>query len=176
MKSIVISLFIVLSMFVSVADAQKRFFKSIDRLPENSTPESIERFMFFTNCAPVWVHLFTKSNKQVQINKKSVMDVIESRLRSARIFFDKNNYKKAPVPLYVSLRSVRNDTFEMSGISIQLSKAVQEIHDNMTGWATVWEDDKMIPYTNQHDILSNLSQMMDKFIAKYLRVNQKACA
>lgn len=177
--AVVIAVLLIVLGFVQ-AEAQKGFFKSIDRLPEETKIEDVEKFMLLTNCAPVHVVLSIKTNEQVQIDKKSIMNVLESRLRSAGIFFDKKDFgkeetKRVPVPLYVYVRSFRGRTLDISIVSISLLKMVQEIHNNLTGMANVWEEHRISPYSSEKDVSSVLSQLMDKFLTEYLRVNEAAC-
>lgn len=135
----------------------------------------VEQFELFTNCHPLAVTISEASQDWdvPGLTKADIQNAVESRLRGAHIY--------APT---FSLSSLNISIFIMRGvfsINLGLLKSLADgKHSQMYGAAKTWEDGVTGAYVRGvgggHFILSSLSQLLDRFIANYLRVNETACA
>jgi len=132
------------------------------------------QFTLFTNCQPLAVTV-TESSKDgdtIVLTKSDIRAAAESRLRGARIYAPKFSLPFLNVSIIIT-----KDAFS---VWLRLIKQLSDgTYSQMYGPATTWDDG----YIGIHGggfaggsfVLSSLSQLLDRFIADYLRVNEAAC-
>lgn len=134
-----------------------------------------DQFNLYTNCQPLAVTMgeASKAWDTVGLTRADIQNAAESRLRGARIYAPKFRLPFLSISIIVT-----KDAF-----SVRL-RLVKSLYDNtysqMYGPAATWVNG----HTGTHGggfgggsfILSSLSQLLDQFIADYLRVNETACA
>ena len=107
------------------------------------------------------------SAKDVRLTEDQVRAAVESSLRSARVYAD-----EADRLLLVSVHIVGG------AVSIGLLH-LKQLYDPMTGLtrpASTWNDSNVGTHDNDgRFILSGVSDLVDKFLVKYLRANTEAC-
>ena len=138
---------------------------------KDATQKSFDHFQLFISCErfALLVEELSAEALKIGLTKESIQNAVESRLRSARIFSPMrivNNY------LYVNVH-VGGRAF---AIMLQFNKRVFDTYTGTKGQATTWETGGSGTHGNRPDlILSALSQLIDEFLTKFLRVNDKAC-
>ncbi len=135
--------------------------------------QMVDQFLLFTNCQPLGV--IVRENKEgdtLGLTKADIQAAVESRLRSARLYTPKFAIPHLDIGLVII-----GDAFS---ITMHLIKRLSDdTYSRMYGLAVTWRNG----YTGTHGggftggnlILSSLSQLLDRFIADYLRVNEVAC-
>ena len=132
----------------------------------------IGRFKFFNECWPVSVHVATmgEHEKELLISEDIVRDLLETRLREARLY----SSLPAPVPL-LEVNIMALD----AAYSVELSY-IKFMDDEASGHsyhATTW-DTGMIgehPELTSGIILDALSALTDDFLDRFLEVNDPLC-
>ena len=134
-----------------------------------------ELFSLYTACSSVGLDvgdLPKEGAEAVNLTKKAVINLAESKLRSAHIYTSKEPY--------TAILEVNINIVGLSfGYTVGLYKGLSDPVSNHFDWANTW----MVGYTGTHGlsvsggdyILSLLSKSLDKFIVEYLRVNEKDC-
>lgn len=131
-------------------------------------------FALFTNCQPVTLTVDLDPGR-LALTEADIRNLVESRLRAAKIYTDE---VRAYMPIFSVQVNVVEDAF---GVQLELTKALYDkaLYDSgleFSGPAPTWS--RWITGTHNYSgggafILSALSQLMDEFLADYLRVNQK---
>ena len=127
-----------------------------------------DKFGLFTRCDPV--ALFVRSldsEDEAIITTDSIINVAESRLRSARIYSG-----EAVEYLYIGVTIVGS----AFSITTTFNKWLLDEPNGFRGTGTTWV--KSIVGTHRGDggfIFSLLSRQLDEFIVEFLRVNAEAC-
>ena len=131
---------------------------------------SLDRFKLFNECRPM--HLILESlpadAAEIDLAEASIQVAVESRLRSARLY---DSELTGPY-LYVNVNVVGR----AFNTSLEYNKPVHDLASDVTGVASTWD----IGFTGTHGggsnyILSTISELMDRFLVEYLRVNEAAC-
>ena len=134
------------------------------------THESYEYFKLFAECRPMDLlveHLSSKA-AEIGLTKESIRAAAESRLRAARLFSPESKQY-----LYINI-SVVGAAFS---ISVEYKKLVYDPLSDLTFSVITWIDGMTGTYSGQQSdyILSSLSEMLDRFLVEFLRVNEEAC-
>ena len=130
-----------------------------------------ERFDLFTDCSPIYlvVEPLDSEDRSSGLTEQSIRNVATISLRSAHLY----TKKEAHVFLYVRVTTAGNAVT----ISIGLYKGVFDRYTNEWGLANTWIAGMTGTYgRNAAKVLANTSRLMDEFLAKYLQVNEEACA
>ena len=132
-----------------------------------------ELFSLYTACSPVGLYvsdLPKEGAEAVNLTKEAVINLAESKLRSARIYTSKGPYT-AVLEVNLNIVGLAFDHI------VVLNKSLSDPISNHSDWANTWR----VRYTGTHGlrggdyILSSLSKSLDEFIVEYLRVNEKNC-
>ena len=126
-----------------------------------------EKFQFYNQCSPVslyWVEL-NEDAKKLGITEKTVRNLVESRLRSARIYDEKSESSLlAEINVFENYFTVYLGYFPVVrslggyGVAETWRKTASGTHKG-----------------NKNSILSPFPEYIDEFINEYLKVNQKDC-
>ena len=135
-----------------------------------------DRFELFAGCSPVGVTVekLSDDGKKIGLTVGDLQAAIESRLRAARIY----NANKPAVPYLRIVVVVQGPSF---AATVSFRKLlVDQTHTQLPGPATTWVGGYVGTHGSRgheagHFILSSLSQVMDRFIAEYLEINDSAC-
>ena len=129
-----------------------------------------EKFELYNKCRPIGlvVEGMSEDAKKIDLTREIVINFVESRLLSARIYGG-NSYEY----LYVRIGILGNS------VDIDTSFKKATVSYGEVGLATTWVAGKFGSHgsdaMSKDYILSGLSELIDKFIASYLKVNQKYC-
>ena len=142
-------------------------------IPEAYSEKSEEvanMFELFTACEPMYLHVNYSSTKPegANLTEKAIINSVESRLRSGRIFKSESlNYLEANV----------NIVGYGFNIALQFKRPFKDHRfPKLYGYATTWERSMTGTHGGTSDfILSKLSEMTDEFLVEYFRVNEKSC-
>ena len=144
------------------------------QLPENAQyaggDDASERFHLWTGCKPLWPHISTLDDDAFL---GSVRAAVESRLRGAGLFHDESGSMWLHV--YIDLGS--GSTFRMVvGLRKVLFDPITRLRSSVYSNTTVWQPYSAYGVAPQDTVRNVLADLMDRFIADYLRVNAEACA
>ena len=145
-----------------------------EQIDNKAIKQMMDKFDLFANCQPLAVTVTdaSKTENKLGLTKADIQAAVESRLRGARLYTP----KFATPYLRIGIMIVGN------AFSVHLhlvKRLVDDTYSQMHGLATTWMDG----FTGTHGggsaggsfILSSLSQVLDRFIADYLRINEAAC-
>ena len=129
---------------------------------------SLERFEFFNHCDPirVVVSLDIDEKYDPDLKEGAVQALIESRLRSARIYSD--SLRNAVLLVQVHIVGTAYS------ISVDFSKMVRDVASDTVALAGTWTSTTTGIHGGQ-EISSPLSSVIDRFLVEYLRANEAAC-
>ena len=129
-----------------------------------------ERFELFNRCRPVrlLVEGPPESAAETGLRKDAIQAVVESRLRGARLY---TNPGSGGAYLYINV-SVVDRAFR---ISLEYRRWVLDPVNDTSGSAATWHSGSIGTSSDASQILSAVSQLLDEFIADYLRVNESHC-
>ena len=158
-----------------LSDFHKRALEFGLELIDESFEEKAERFRLFNGCAPInlIVEDLPDDAANIDLAKKRIQTMAESRLRAARLFD-----AKALPSLYISIGVLvsENRRGGAFNINVQLRKYLRDSALNLNGFATTWMRGSFGTHGgNAGYILQGLSEFLDEFILEYLRVNEAAC-
>ena len=161
-----ISLILLISFCTMVPELQAEMSKE----ELHKIEELQKQFELFTACKPIdlFVTDLPPDAKKINLTEKAIINSMESRLRSARIFNDKSVYK---------LNVVINVVGDAFSISLGLIKILRDKHfPELVGIASSWETGVTGTHGGRANfILSSISGLVDEFLVEYFRVNEKAC-
>ena len=171
-KTLILSLLLALLAVPASADvlikAQKQ---KKDKQAEIDIERKIELFELYTFCSPLYLVVFElpeEGAKATGLTREAIENRVESRLRSARIYSEEPYDSR----LYV-LVNIVGAAFS---IEIGLLKGLNDPKSDHFHGAITWRSGSTGTYgTDGNYILSSVSKHLDKFIAEYLRVNEKDC-
>ena len=131
--------------------------------------ELLERFQLYTGCEPM--PLFVEAvpdENDIGLTRERVQTLVESRLRAARLFTDEG------------LRSYLHVTVGVFrpawAIGITFRKPVLDHASGLHHSADTWRSSSFGTHGGDSDyIMQRLSEEIDAFILKYLRVNEEDC-
>ena len=135
---------------------------------EMPSTQRANHFRLFSACRPMdlVVESLNDDAKEMGLTKDRLRMAAESRLRSAQL------YSEGQIEyLYVNVNVVGL----AFSISLVYKKGAFDEHGNV-GMAATWNAGKTGTHgRNPGFIISGLSELMDKFLVEYLRVNEAAC-
>ena len=141
------------------------------------TLDDIDRFYLFGACRPMSVMVYASQSGPVRF--KLSREVIEAaaklRLKAARLYpapHPEGPVKEWPPALVID--------FQMVGHSFHINLAYSKpVSDHLSGldfMAATWLTGFIGQHTgNPEFVMQALDQMLDRFVAEYLRVNREAC-
>ena len=132
--------------------------------------ETRKRFQLLTYCEPMFIAVESLNQHALKIGltMESIQNVVESRIRSARLF-DKQASKAY---LYVNVHIVG----PAYSIDVEFKKMLFDPLSLDTWPATTWHSASTGTHGgNSSYILSSISQHIDRFLVQFLRVNDEAC-
>lgn len=135
-----------------------------------SRQERLERFYLFTNCEPLYllVEYLPEDARRLNLSRTDIILAAESRLRSARIFTDKET---APT-LYINVNVVGL----ADSVHFELKKVLYDLDSQEFNFGATWRAGVTGLHGGQRDnILNAVDDLMDRFLVEYLRVNESAC-
>ena len=133
----------------------------------------MDRFALFNNCAPMHFGVISFSDdeedmKKIGLTEERVKFAVESRLRGARLF-------KADIGLPLLKVGVNVNAVAFT-ITFGYNKKLFDYAAGIDGFAPTWDDGMFGAHGQDANfIVSSLSELLDKFLAEYLRVNEAAC-
>ncbi len=129
-----------------------------------------DRFRLWNDCKPVrmFISVRSKAGTDIELTEDAVALAVRSRLRAAHL------YRKGTGAPILAVRV--NVAIQGFGVSIEFNKMVHDAVSNEMGFGVVWKSSSSGSHAGSGSyILSQVSQLMDRFIDEYLRVNEAAC-
>lgn len=153
--------------------------------------ESYGSFMLFNDCRPMKlvIEYWSDDATAIDLTKDALQATVESRLRPAglyvgsllAVFRGETNIRRAGLTVnHLRNLGLLSVDVEVAGpefsMSIEFSKILTDEFQN-SSHATTWDwANNNRPHGGSASyIVSTLSLELDKFLADYLRVNEKAC-
>ena len=137
----------------------------------DSAGKTISRFQLFSGCSPVSIRITELGNyaSDISLTEDVVRDLLEARLRSARIYNPvtplailEANIKVLKVAYRVKLSYIKYVEDDLSGVMHQAATWVEEI---------IGQNSKLTSGV----ILDDLSYLTNEFLADFLQVNDPLC-
>ena len=131
-----------------------------------------ERFGLFNNCAPFELlveHLPPDADK-INLNHDALVATAESRLRAARVYTSGASSRRAPF-LYVNVNVVARS----AAVSVEYVKRMLDCLSLIDDFAVTWERSVLVSGASRSNVMSAASELLDRFLVEYLRVNEEAC-
>ena len=133
-----------------------------------------EKFELYNRCSKTILYVgLDEGAKKLGITEKSVRNLVESRLRSARIYDEKSSSSFLGVGM-----SVQNPD-KVGGRTFSVQVNFFQLVSSPGGYdfAITWSRENIgTLYSRDKDfVLSPLPEYIDEFINGYLKVNQKDC-
>ena len=129
----------------------------------------------FTACAPMdfFVEpLPPEESQKAGLTREAIMNAVESRLRSARLFASPEKQVR-----HQYLRVNVNMLGPAYSIGVQLIRFLEDLGYGFGQYAIVWQVGSVGTHGNNGQyILGRVSRYLDRFIASYLRVNDAHCS
>lgn len=144
------------------------FFAS--RAVGDTIEKELDRFNLFGDCRPMRLIIETldQDATKIGLTKEALQAAVESRLRSAQLY---RSDGLTPY-LYVNVNVVG----KAFSIGLEYNKKVYDHLSGLSNAATTWDMRSLGTHgENAGYILSSISQDMDQFLLKFLRVNEDAC-
>ena len=129
------------------------------------TEQEREEFELFAHCRPMRIRIIVH-DEEFGLQEEGLRATLESRLRAARLYRE-----DSPYHLDLQVMSAGRASYFMLGY-------VKIFHDHTSGhWglAPTWVRFHLSSHYDVPSLMSEISQTMDRFIAAYLRVNERAC-
>lgn len=131
-----------------------------------------EHWVLWNDCAPVAVGVYVIGDtKKSGLTERELKTVVEGRFRSARI------YRPAKKGTHFEIKILADDNehdFQVHGyFNLKFYREIKS--EWMYGTAATWKMILTGKYKNANFLLDTASDIADKFIADYLRVNYDAC-
>ena len=136
--------------------------------------ENLEYFGLFNTCKPVsiWVSELSSDAKEISLRKADIENIVESRLRSARIFLELDKSWFLSSTLFINV-AVVGAAFM---VDIDFSKPMRDETLEHTQRVRTWGTNILGTHGRNADyILSAVRSQTEEFVADYLRVNDEAC-
>ena len=129
-----------------------------------------ERFELFNRCRPVRLSVEgpPENAAGTGLRRDAIQAVAESRLRGAGLYTYPGS---GGAYLYINVNLVDRSF----SISLEYRRWVLDPVNDTSGSAVTWHSGSVGTSSDARHILSGLSQLLDKFIADYVRVNQSHC-
>ena len=137
--------------------------------------ENRRTFALFNACKPmnIWVTELSSDAEKISLQKEDIINIVESRLRSAKLFFDIGEGEPfLNATLFVSV-AVVGSAFS---VDVQFSKKLWDEVSEIRDGATTWQRNILGTHgTNTDFILPHVKKLTEEFITEYLRENDEAC-
>ena len=130
----------------------------------------IDRFELCNTCRPMrlLVEDLDKSAKAIGLTRDRLQVTVESRLRAARLYTEDYAGHGLSVRVGVVRRSF--------GLTAEYFKRLSDPVTGETSIASTWQEVSFGAHgDNPGFIVQNLSEIVDKFLVEYLRVNEEDC-
>lgn len=158
-----------------VAAAKQRYLVSLAALlapiavGQGISAQVLERFELYNGCRPMGlvVEEITDRAREIRLTEGAIRRAAESRLRAARLFDAGSLHSWMYVDAHVVGAAF--------SVSVRYHKRTADSF-GMIGWPATWHSG--ITGTHGADagfIVSQLSLLLDEFLADYLRVNEEDC-
>lgn len=133
------------------------------------TRETVDRFQLFADCGPMALVVGSSTDaSKIGLTKEALQAAVESRLRSARLY----RSEVLTPRLYVRVNVVG----KAISYSLNYQKLLYDRLSGLSNMATTWRSSAAGTHGGEAGyILSAISQEMDEFLLKFLRVNEDAC-
>ncbi|MDE0158604.1 MAG: hypothetical protein OXN24_00825 [Candidatus Dadabacteria bacterium] len=132
---------------------------------------STEQFQLFNECRPMNLFITLKDSDDTGLTKERIQIAAESRLRSARLYTATLNFTNGV--LWISVHGVEQ-AFQ---INASYMKVLFDPVSEQSFPAVTWSESATgIHARDAAFILQGVSELLDKFILEYLRVNEAACS
>lgn len=134
------------------------------------TLQRLENFELFTNCAQMTLVVENLSDDAADIGltRERIQTIAESRLRAARLYDEDVLSPYLHIHVRVLSRSF--------SIEIAFKKRLFDAESAYCGAATTWNRSGLGTHGGAASyILQHLSELLDRFMLDYLRVNEDAC-
>ena len=135
-----------------------------------SVRDEIDRFDLWNACEPIYLLIEGLGDGAVKsgLTHEAITTTVRSRLRAARLY---RGSRRSP-HLYVNVNALSGG--RAFNVFVGFNKPFFDRISGRAGSATTW-DTRMVGQGDAAYILSLVSQLTDKFIDEYLRVNDSAC-
>lgn len=133
----------------------------------------MDRVELWNACEPIdlLVEYLGDDAVKMDLTREAIATAARSRLRAARLYRGSSR----PYPyLYVKIDTQSGPEGTAVNLSLQFTKQVFDRISGHHGAATTWQTGA-VGWGGAAFILSVVSQLTDKFIDEYLRVNASAC-
>ena len=158
--------------------------------PERNPPPPLsfdERFEFWSGCLPMRFIVRVDDDAQdIGLTSESVKAAVESRLRAARLYTTDELDSALDSRLrggllydHVSTRSLYIDVRVLGpafSSTLRFGKLLHDPASGTRGLADTWVDHVLGTHGRDGTyVLRTVSELLDRFIARYLRVNESSC-
>ena len=143
---------------------------TLGAVPLEGQVTDLDRFQFFTACAPVsvLVSVDQKNEDLEELTEQSVLVAVSSRLRAARLHTDRSSY-----PILVVRVSIVRLAFH---VELRFFKTVYDPVSGQTSGSSTWINSTTGTHGRDASyVRSFVAEKMDLFLDEYLRVNTEAC-
>ena len=139
--------------------------------------EELEIAALYTACASMQslvARLDPEDVRQTGLTEKAIMNTVESRLRAARLYASIAKQEQGRSQyLYINV-NIFDSAFS---IAVDLNRHLENLGYGLSGFATVWHTGLVGTHGRDGQyILGSISEILDQFIASYLRVNEADCS
>ena len=135
-----------------------------------SASEASDRFDLWNTCEPMGLFIgsLDEDAADIGLTKEAVETAVRSRLRAARLYRDSRGVPLLSVKVWVTRRAY--------SVKLDYLKWLRDSASGEDGGGTTWSSGSLGTHGRDSGfILSSLSQVTDRFIDAYLRVNEDAC-
>ena len=137
--------------------------------------ENRRTFALFNACKPmnIWVTELSSDAEKISLQKEDIINIVESRLRSAKLFFDIGEGEPfLNATLFVDVFVV-GPSFN---VEVEFSKILWDEVLEVRDGARTWQRNILGTHgTNTDFILPHVKKLTEEFITEYLRENDEAC-
>ena len=145
------------------------------------TREEWERMVFYAACAPMSfavTDLTPEGVRETGLTKQAIINAVESRLRGARLFIsvdeqlkEQGQHRPQLIEVIVHIAGL------VVSVDVRLKRAVKDMGYGLPGTVIVWSTSRVGMHGgNGPLILGTVSEILDEFLASYLRVNEAHCS
>ena len=161
--------------------------ESCGPVPESTPPLGYERFELWSGCLPMrYIVDVDEDAREIGVTSENVNAAVESRLRGARLYTTEESDSAPDSRLrggllyaHISTRSLHVDVRVLGpafSSTLRFGKLLHDPASGTRGLADTWVDHVLGTHGRDGTyILRTVSELLDRFIARYLRVNETAC-
>ena len=160
----------------SSSDYDKKAIDFANRLLSTLDADRVERFRLYNRCRPVELVIEPLDDHAagIGLTEERIRSAAESRLRGARLYADlpfRTNFAELHIRIKVGGASGMAYSME-----VQYRKWLSDAESGESGRAMTWESGAVGTHgRDAGHILQFLAEVMDRFLAAYLRVNEADC-